>query len=498
MSTLVDKKKNNPRSLVERISRTYTSAMLLINAVMLLAFIYINLSYLYSNTLVDMGRRVAMQFQDSMISQDVEDAFRDSRTNIFQRQLDDLNKYSRPEKVRLYVVFPNGVTGQVDDQTGKVDFKLLPPHLFGVFNKAIVTDEISTERPNFHNHFQYWITGVPIHSHNGFTGGMVITTIYIRDVLKQLMPTLVLGVICVVLSLVLLHAAQRSFYLILHTPLENITNTLENWSLNSFAKQKATDRPDEIGRLSKALEEVAERLSEEKEKQEQDEENRRNFFFNVSHELRTPVTSMRAQVELLKDGLAAPEEVPAYYDGILQEAKHIQEMVEDLLTLSRLQAPGYTMEKETCCISEIMNDVYIGMAKVASERKIFLTMQQQLAPEKTLVEGNYTRIRQMLLIFLENALKYSESGTHTQMLLQEEQGEMVLQIRDEGCGIPTEEIDKVFQFQYRASNSVAREGTGLGLSIAQEIANQMDFRIVIESKVNTGTIIRVYMPRVEE
>lgn len=464
-------------------------------SVVLIIFSYLNLSYLYTDTLVDVANRVALQFENTMKEDLMEQYFYESRTGYFQQQLADLNKYSRPAKVQILVVFPNGVTGQYNETLHRVTFEVLPPAFFGVFRDTAQTSALVTEYPGFSNKFARWTVSVPIRGHTGATNGMVITSIFMDDVLRQLIPVFAAVSLVSLLSFLFLINAQKGFAEILQSPLNNIAKALENWSLSGPKSITVTTRKDEIGRLARALDELALTLEKEQRCRDEDMRQRQNFFRDVSHELRTPVTSLRAQVELLRDGLATEEELPHYYEGIFRETLYIQKLVDDLLTLSRLQAASFTIEKEPCCLLDILEDIYESMRLVAAEKGIQFSFVQDSTDENSMVMGNYSRLRQLVMIFVDNSIKYSQSGTNILMTLKNEGDNLILSIQDEGCGIPAQDMDKVFTRQYRASNTGAAEGSGLGLQIAKQIASLLDCTITLDSRENQGTKITLCLPR---
>lgn len=498
MNTARDEQYDYESSLVKRITRTYTAGMVVIIGVVLILFSYLNLSYLYTGTLVDVADRVTLQFENTLKQPSLENAFYASQTGYFQQQLDDLNKYSRPQNVRILVVFPNGVTGQYDEGLGRITFEVLPPEFFSVFRQAVKENDLTTEYPAISNQFARWTVAKPIRGAVGQSGGIVITSISINDVLRQLVPVFGIVGLILLLSFTFLAKAQKGFAEILQSPLNNITKALETWSLSGVKSGTNTTRKDEIGRLAKALDELALKLEEEQRCRDEDMKQRQNFFRDVSHELRTPVTSLRVQVELLRDGLATPEELPQYYEGIFRETLYIQKLVDDLLTLSRLQAAGFSMEKEPCCLLDILDDIYESMILVASEKGIRFSFQAEPLPEETIVLGNYSRLRQLTMIFVDNSIKYSRSGTDIRMALSAEGDDLLLSVEDEGCGIPAQDMDKVFKRQYRASNSGGAEGSGLGLQIAKEIAGLLGCTIVLDSEEDRGTTVTIRIPRLRE
>ena len=482
-------------SLAYRLSHQYALTLVILNVVVLIAFCASNISYLYRETLVDMAHRVVVLFEDSLEDPEMEAAFHDSRADQFRRQLADLNKYSRPEKVQIYVVFPDGVTSYYNETTDVVDFRLLPPEFFRVFSAAVLEEGLVTQYPftNRLSLFQ-WVVAVPIRDQGGVTGGLVITSIYLGDILRYLVPVFLVVGISSLCSALLFLRVRRHLVGTLALPLKEVTTALENWRVNNY-KNPYPDvtRSDEIGQLAKALSHMAAELEADRQRREQDDENRYHFFSDVSHELKTPVAALRAQIELLSDGLAAPEELPQFYDSLRRDTLHIQRLVEDLLLLSRLQAPNFTMEREPCCLTDIIRDVFYTMDALAAQSGVRLSFQETVPSAQAIVLGNYTRLRQMVLIFVENAVKYSGEGSLVEVLLSREGETLLLIVRDNGRGIPAEEADKVFQRQYRASNSTNREGSGLGLSIAQTIAERLGASLSLESREHVGTTVTIRM-----
>lgn len=234
MNIRKDKSHKKEYSLVSRISRIYSIGMILLNGLLLISFCYINLSYLYTDELVDMANRVTVQFEDTTRNLTMEKYFNESQTVHFLQQLNDLNKYSRPEKVHIYVVFPNGVTSQYSEKLEQVVFELLPPDFFYVFREAIKNDELTTEWPGVRNHFSRWNVAVPIRGYTGNSGGIVITSIYTKDVITRLFPVFLTIGLSLILSFAFLINAQKGFSQILASPLNNITSALEAWSLSRF------------------------------------------------------------------------------------------------------------------------------------------------------------------------------------------------------------------------------------------------------------------------
>ena len=493
-----DKRSGRP-SLADRLSRQYALTLVVLNIVVLLALCANNISYLYREALVDMAQRVVALFEDSLSNPEMKDAFHDSRAYVFRQQLADLNKYSRPENVQIYVVFPDGVTSYYNQDTGVVDFQLLPPEFFNVFQQAVLQKEMVSPSPLTNRlSLNRWIVAIPIRDSGGLSGGMVITSILLPDILRYLAPIFVVVGISFLISALLFLRVRRHLVGTLAVPLNQVTTALENWRVNNYkSPYPGITRSDEIGQLAKALSHMAAELEADRERREQDDESRYHFFSDVSHELKTPVASLRAQIELLSDGLATPEELPQYYENLQRETMHIQHLVEDLLLLSKLQAPHFTMEMEPCCLTDIIRDIFYTMEPLAGRSGVSLSFSEEVASAQAIVLGNYTRLRQMVLIFVENAVKYSGSGSKMVVTLAREGTQLLLTVQDNGRGIPADEADKVFQRQYRASNSGSREGSGLGLPIAQTIAKHLGATLSLSSQEHVGTTVSVSIPAID-
>ncbi|MCL1924945.1 MAG: HAMP domain-containing histidine kinase [Defluviitaleaceae bacterium] len=206
---------------------------------------------------------------------------------------------------------------------------------------------------------------------------------------------------------------------------------------------------------------------------------RRDFIANISHELRTPITVLKGSLEAIEDGIITDEKILKEFNKeMLKETVFLERLVRDLLDLSNIQA-GLTLEKTTINLKEVTEDAIKAMAKIAKEKNITIAYNLN----NLQINADYTRIRQLLIILLENAIKFSpkESTINVSINLN------CLTVKDNGLGISEEELPHIFTRFYKHRGEENKQGTGLGLVIAKEIAEKHGIKINVDSKKNKGT-----------
>ena len=246
---------------------------------------------------------------------------------------------------------------------------------------------------------------------------------------------------------------------------------------------------DEVGELARTLDVLAKRLQLADEESQKLEKLRREFIANISHELRTPVTVIRGSLEALRDGVVTePEDVAEFHEQMDNESLFLLRLINDLLDLSRLQNTDFPIEKETLDLCAVVQDAVRGSRRLGLEKE--LTITAELDKEPYLLSGDYGRLRQMLMIFLHNSIKFSpeKSSIEVQLVGNE------LRITDHGCGMKAEDVPHAFDRFYKARNEQNKSGSGLGLAIAKQIALRHEMQLKLESEVGKGTTITVLLP----
>ena len=209
---------------------------------------------------------------------------------------------------------------------------------------------------------------------------------------------------------------------------------------------------------------------------------RRDFVVNVTHELKTPITVIRGSTEALKDGVVTDAvKIKEYYDQIIKESKYLQGMVGDLLDLSKLQNPDFPIEKDAIDITDVLEDAIRSVRGIADLKGI--KINTEITKKGIHITGDYGRLRQLLIILLDNAVKFSPADKVVDVHCVEN----VIKIRDYGVGIPEAELPYIFDRFHKSRSEENKEGTGLGLSIAKQIADRHNISLSVTSKVGQGT-----------
>jgi two-component system phosphate regulon sensor histidine kinase PhoR len=219
---------------------------------------------------------------------------------------------------------------------------------------------------------------------------------------------------------------------------------------------------------------------------------RRDFVANVSHELRTPLTVISGFAETLSEDEVPAEMQKQFVGTIRMHAQRMQQMVEDLLDLSRLESGGWAPQQTTFDLHEVAADIIASHGASASARNLDLVAD---IPKGLRVSADRTAIRQIFSNLVDNAIRHTESGSVT-MFGQNVPGQIVFGVRDTGTGIPLAHLSRIFERFYRVDSGRARDkgGTGLGLAIVKHLAEAHGGTVAAESEVGSGTTITISLP----
>lgn len=225
---------------------------------------------------------------------------------------------------------------------------------------------------------------------------------------------------------------------------------------------------------------------------EQAEQRRREFTANVSHELKTPLQSISGYSELLKCGMAKPEDVQPFAGRIYSEAQRLIALVEDIINLSHLDA-GTGYEWREVDLYEAAQKVMDSRAALAGENGILMTLEGTPA----VITGIPELVNDIVSNLCDNAIKYNRPSGRVYIMVTEKANAVALTVKDTGIGIPEEDLDRIFERFYRVDKSRSKEvgGTGLGLSIVKHAAMLMNAKIGVDSKVGEGTAITITFPQ---
>jgi signal transduction histidine kinase len=214
------------------------------------------------------------------------------------------------------------------------------------------------------------------------------------------------------------------------------------------------------------------------------------FISNASHELRTPLTLMHASAEV---GLRSQpnDEQKEILQDILGETDYMSRLVDDLLLLSRLDSRRLKLERERVSMPDLLQEVANQAEKLGAGKSIHL----QLGQTNGIVWGDRARLRQVLLILLDNAIRFTPAGGFIRLETAPHAKTCLIMVTDNGAGIPPQHLPHIFERFYQvAPTAETSRSNGLGLSIAKGIIEAQGGRISIESNVSRGTRVTIVMP----
>jgi len=259
------------------------------------------------------------------------------------------------------------------------------------------------------------------------------------------------------------------------------------------AHQKALQ--DAHANLESIVEERTEELRKANESLRKIDETRRAFFADISHELRTPLTVIRGEGDIsLRGKNKRITEYKRSMERIVEQAKHLSVLVNDLLFIARQGAGAARLNLQTIDLSELVDRVCGDAKVIAHNKSIGITLANGSSNE--MVRGDPARLRQLFLVLLDNAVRYSKSKGAIEVQIGRSRGKVTVRVSDSGVGIAAEELDGVFERFRRGGNAAEmnEEGLGLGLPLAKAIVEAHKGKIEMKSREGKGTTVLVTLP----
>ncbi|MEK4849161.1 HAMP domain-containing sensor histidine kinase [Paenibacillus sp. FSL H7-0756] len=267
-------------------------------------------------------------------------------------------------------------------------------------------------------------------------------------------------------------------------PIKYLLGATESFSKQQF-REVRLNRKDELGMLAAGLNRMGIQLSDYIQYQKQ-------FVSNVSHELKTPLAAIKGFSQYLYEGEDEDEELQRIYFHLVNESDRLTRLVNELLMLSRFDKAGQDgIDAEKTDLAQLAARVAAGLRVKADSKGIELTIRQG---PPVFVNVNQVLMSHAIANVLDNAVKYSNSRTRISIEVLTREQEAIVQISDQGIGISPDELTRVQERFYRASNAGGAGGTGLGLSICKEIAEKFGGHLSIESQLGTGTTVSIHLP----
>jgi heavy metal sensor kinase len=271
------------------------------------------------------------------------------------------------------------------------------------------------------------------------------------------------------------------------TPVDKIAATAERIGSHNLSQRlPVANTGDELERLSITLNHMIQRL-------EQAFQNSRRFMADASHELRTPLTVLRGELETFVQEPNLAPEMRERLGSALEEVVRLVNIVEGLFAISRLDAGEAQAEMVKFDLGKLASSTTDQMSLLGEDKNIKITCA---AANDVWVEGDRARMKQVVVNLLDNAIKYTPQGGAVGLDVRAHDGKALLEVTDNGMGIPAESLPRVFERFYRVDEARSRElgGAGLGLSIVRSICAAHHGRVEAASTPGQGSIFRVELP----
>lgn len=266
--------------------------------------------------------------------------------------------------------------------------------------------------------------------------------------------------------------------------LENGINRLAAGELDARVSQQLDDRKDELANLGIQFDRMAEQLQKLVEKE-------RHLLHHVSHEMRSPLARIQAIVGLLQ---ARPDKQTEYISRLESELTRMDNLVGELLTLSRLETANIPMEKENLQIVPFLKQIVEDSQTVAEKKKHTISLEVKNIDKNARLEANESYLYRAFDNVIRNAMNYSPEGSTIKVKMYEDRKNLHIEIVDNGNGIKEEQLPHIFTAFYRADSSANTTGTGLGLALTKHIIEQHNGKIIAQNIQPNGLKMHFILP----
>jgi two-component system, OmpR family, sensor kinase len=288
-------------------------------------------------------------------------------------------------------------------------------------------------------------------------------------------------------------ALLRRIHLRLTDPLDELAAAARRLGEGDLSARVAERGVEEVAVVGSSFNRMGAELEELVASLRELDEMKGQFVSSVSHELRTPLTSIKGFLESLLAEEAGPinEEQREELEIVYRNATRLQDLVNDLLTLSRLESGRIEMKMRPLEVGALLKEACEELRPAAREGGLEVRLER--APE-LVVRADKLRLHQAFGNLLGNAIKFSDGGEDVVVRAFGRNGAAVIEVADRGVGIPPDELPRIPERFFRASTAGAAQGTGLGLAITQEIVDAHGGRIEVDSEVGVGSTFRISLP----
>lgn len=277
----------------------------------------------------------------------------------------------------------------------------------------------------------------------------------------------------------------------IYTSLDKVTRK----ELRDLDNKNKEDIQNPIKRINQRISAYVSKKEKEIDQLKKIEAYRKEFIADVSHELKTPIFAAQGYVLTLLDGAMDDEKVRhRFLKKAAKSLNGLDALVQDLLTLSQIESGVISMHYEVFDLQSLVVDVFEQLERKAEKKSVKLKLAKTF-DNGVYVNADYTRISQVLVNLISNAIKYGNYNGWVEVALTETRKKVKIEIIDNGPGIAKEHVDRIFERFYRVDKSRSKKqgGTGLGLAIVKHIIEVHDSKISLKSEINEGTTFTFYL-----
>lgn len=473
--------KKNKVSIMNRLFfKVYINyALILAMFAILLGIIYMKL---YESNIMD-NYQIKLLKQATSISRRLSTAISNNEEESYLEVLQIFSELDT-ENTDIWTISNPSATYPMNIKNVDISDIELPEDYIEVINTAF-SNQV-THKSGYYEEFggTSLIMGVPVIVNGEVVGAVLLISqvVYQNNIIMDSMKLIAISTF---VALFISFIIATFFAKGLSNPISNMRKTAIELADGHYNSKTGIIRKDEIGDLARSIDKLADELKENEIQRMNSEQVRVDFFANVSHELRTPLTVIRAYTESLVDGVVVDEDkVNQYHGRILSECKGMERLVGDLLVLSKMQNPDFEIEKEPVNLAQVFDDLARSMQAICNEKNVNLSFEKD--SNSYMMMGDYDRLRQMFLIILDNAIKFSNENSYVHIFLSKKD-KLKVSIKDEGIGISTEELPIIFDKFYKSKLKQNKQGSGLGLAISKQIALKHDGIVDVYSTLGVGT-----------
>jgi signal transduction histidine kinase len=292
---------------------------------------------------------------------------------------------------------------------------------------------------------------------------------------------LLAGIISVCLTIVIIVILSNA----LTKPLIGMKEATSRMSHGDYSVSLPKTGKDELGDLANSIQLLAQQL-------DYLTKERNDFLASISHELRTPLTYIKGYADIIHKRNLPREDQEKYLEIILEETARLSNLIKELFELAKFDENTFIILKQQIELCEFLSKIEQKLSPAFNEKNMTLHVS---CPNQTYLMADPVRLEQIFLNLLDNALKYSQTGSKTTIAVVKKGINLIITVTDNGKGIPKEDIPLIFDRFYRVDKSRTRAlgGTGLGLSIVKELIHAHNGTITVQSKENVGTEFEIHL-----